>query len=40
MDKSYVKWGIIAIPKTFKPTLGEAPTPLADRFGINGQAGR
>jgi len=28
------------IPKTFKPTLGEAPTPLADRFRINSQAGR
>jgi hypothetical protein len=28
------------VPKTFKPTLGEAPTPLADRIGIDTQADR
>src|ERR1700682_3812697 len=27
-------------PEIGKPTLGEAPAPLADRFGINSQAGR
>jgi hypothetical protein len=28
------------VPKTFKPVLGEAPTPLADRVSINIKAGR
>src|SRR5580704_2603365 len=28
------------VPKTFKPVLGEAPTPLAHRVGINSQTGR
>ena len=28
------------VPKAFKPMLGEAPTPLANRVGINIQAGR
>jgi len=28
------------VPKTFKSLLGEAPTPLADRVGINTQASR
>jgi hypothetical protein len=28
------------VPKTFKPMLGEAPTPLANSVGINTQAGR
>jgi hypothetical protein len=29
-----------ARPKTFKPVLGEVPTPLADNIGINSQARR
>src|SRR6266478_9912793 len=28
------------VPKTFKPMLGEAPTPLANSVGINSEAGR
>jgi hypothetical protein len=28
------------VPKTFQPMLGEAPTPLANGFGINTQPGR
>jgi len=28
------------VPKTFKPMLGEAPTPLANSVRINSQAGR
>jgi hypothetical protein len=28
------------VPKTFKPMFGEALTPLADRVGVNTQAGR
>src|SRR6266404_3155354 len=28
------------VPETFKPMLGEAPTPFANRVGINSQAGR
>jgi hypothetical protein len=28
------------VPKTFKPMLSEAPPPLANRVGIDSQAGR